>query len=399
MKFIYKALGEDGKIEIGEIEGKNQDEVVDFLRSKDLKIITIKKQSKFHLSKTDLQNNNLKEKSIILLTRELSMILKAGLDLKEALKIIKPQDKKVQRFIKDTLDKIEMGHNLSSIWEKNKSIPHFLVASIKSAEYTGLLDKALYDSSIYLENKLQQKEKIKKVLMYPAMLLFMLFFIMMIMFYKIVPTFQQIFLELDIPIPLSTKILFTLSNLFNEFYYIVFIALLGIIIFAIYFFRKNESPQGIITLFLKIPYTKRLIQKQYLINFASTLDLLYSSGINIEDALKIIGDAKKLPKEKELFNKLIDLLNKGQDFTTSLNMVGIDEPLFLEFIKVGEESGQMSKALKFCHDFLKREMDNFFDKVITLIEPILILIVGIMVGTFIFALVVPLFDIPSVIGA
>lgn len=398
-KFLYHARSlQDGQQLKGILEAENSQTVASYLHSRNCLILEISKLPWYKDLHLKRRSKILKTSEIILLCKELAIMLEAGLTLLKALQILAETNSKSRSLLTKTIRQLEEGSSLALIWQQEKIFPAYLISSLQVAEHTGLLPQALEQSADYLEKQLRQRDKVKQLTFYPIMLLVMLNIILAVMFLQVIPTFKDVFQEMDLELPPLTRLLFFLSDCAVNTSWLL-LPLLLMLLLALGTVRKSQLCRGFFReLLYKIPYCRNLWEKIWLVDFSAQLLLLYNAGIPLEENLKILQDGNPLPYFRRRLDSVSSALTRGQPFFAACSQSGIRETIFLQLLKVGEETGGLAQALLYSNKFLQNEVDKTINKLMISVEPCLILLVGLLVGLFIFALILPLFDIPAAIG-
>jgi type IV pilus assembly protein PilC len=398
MKLFYKAVGADGKVVSGLIDSKDTREVAKHLRSNNLTPIKIIPASKKGLLSrfSTIKKPGLKDR--IFFTRQLSSMLTSGLTLMQSLEIVKNQtdntlmSEKVQEIIAE----VEGGNVFSSALEKHPDIfPPIYVALVRSSESSGLLDKALLRLAENLEKQDKLRRTIRGALLYPLIVVIVMVIVMMVMMVFVVPQLTVLYENLNITLPLSTKIVLAISDLVGKVWYLFFVG----VPLGIYFLRrwyKKESGQRILDGYiLKMPIIGKLIQQTMLTEFTRTLGLMIGSGSLIVDSLlkssEVVGNI--------LYRDAIVLVSKrvekGITMGDAMGASALFPPMVVEMVRIGEKTGKLDESLIHSSEYFEREVNQTVKNLTTLIEPIVIVFLAVGVGFLIFSIITPIYGLIS----
>jgi type IV pilus assembly protein PilC len=392
--YTYKAKDKKGKIIEDVLQAANRQEAASILKSTELQILTIKKESRgFDVSIGG--GVSVAEKATF--CRFLATMLRAGLPLPEAVSIIKAEskNKRLKKIIYDISFQIRKGKTISSVLSKYKEVfdPVFLTM-VKAGEESGTLDKSFDYLSKQLMNSHELSQKVKGALMYPAVIVAAMMANFVIMLVFVLPKISQVFTQLNVKLPKATEIILGFGNFVgnNTLSVVVatFIALLaGILLFVI-----HSTREFIMNLFLKLPAVKSVAVQLDIARFTGTLSTLLKSGVPIMVALDVSSDMIRQPftkgKSKELSKgvaagqALSDILTRGKNiFPTTV----------IQTIRAGEKTGSLEEVLEEMADFYQKEVDYNLKKLTSLIEPVLMLVIGLAVGGMVILMITPIYNL------
>ena len=395
--FEYKARTRRGEILQDKVEGDNTSAVVSNLRQQGLLVIDIKEQS---VGQKDLLEpfKKVKLDDVVIFSRQFATMINAGLPIVRSLYILGEQtsNKKLQDIIVDVREDVEAGLGLSEALEKHPKVFNRLyVEMVRAGETGGLLDGVLLRIADQLEADQELRRKVKSAMTYPMIVLIMAILAAAIMLIFIVPIFAQMFEDLGGTLPLPTQIAITLSNLLTGFGGIlVAAALIGGVFF---FLRWKETEQGRKIwgrIVLKIPAKiGEVVQKVALARFARTLGALSAAGVPILQALEITAKSSgNYVVEQALLNSR-DAVRQGIPIFKPLEDEPVFPPMVTRMIAVGEETGDIDGMLDKIGDFYESEVDATVKALTSIIEPLMIVVVGGIVGGIIVAMYLPMFRI------
>lgn len=332
---------------------------------------------------------------LVVFSRQFSTMIRAGLPLIEVLNILAEQSEKVA--LRKVLQSIEHdvggGASLAEALGKHPAVfDTFFVSMVKAGEASGTLDSILDQVAIYLEKAVSIQRKVKSAVMYPTAVSGVALIITVFLLAFVVPTFKSIFSDLGGDLPFVTKIIIALSNLILHRFYII----IGVIIVAVFFFRQwyktQSGKMAIDRLKLKLPVFGPLFLKVAISRFTRTLGTLIRSGVNILSALDIVSTTSGNLVIEEALIKTKASIQSGETFSKPLVECGVFPPMVTRMIDVGERTGALEGMLTKIADFYEDQVDAMVAGLASLIEPMLIVFLGVVVGFIVIAMYLPMFD-------
>ena len=403
-KFFYIARDyQQGNLIKGSLVANNKLEVIDYLRREQYLIIAIHNNDIYSIKeyiKSIGKDEKITNKQVILLCQQLSIILESGIDIIEALKIVKNnlRDKNIKNFIEKTIIGLNEGENLSAIWQKNFNLPAYLISSINIAEHTGLLAEALKDTGVFLAKEYELKQKLRQICIYPVFLLCVLAIVIMLMIFLVIPAFADIFQRMHIDLPYLTATILSIG-LNIKAHFIKLCTFLLIIFIAIILVEQKDKLRLIFLQYiLKVPVFGDFLRKFYLVNIVNQLIFLLGSGISIDEALNIMLNSNHNILVQDNLKTVQNLVKQGFSLADAFAKVSLSINILQEFIDIGEKTGMLKDILSYLVSFWENELDNTIKICLQLLEPILMISVGFIVGVFIIAIIMPLFDLVNNIG-
>jgi len=338
----------------------------------------------------------LKTKDIAMLCRQLSSMLTAGVTLVKALNILylQMEKKNIKEAIKRLYESVQRGDQLSEALRKQTGVfPEIMISMVEAGEASGRLDHVVTKLAEQFEKDVKLKNKIQTAMTYPIILVVLATTVVLILVTQVLPIFMGMFADSGMTLPLPTRILITFSDILRGYWYLVIVGI-GILILAFRTYISTESGlRKYHALLFKIPVVGNTIVKISAVRFTRTLGTLLSSGMtliqSLEIVIKVVGnrvimDALDVTKED---------IRKGMSLSQSLRKVSSLPPMVYSMIGIGEESGTMEKMLDKCAEYYDDEVENAIQKLVGLLEPLLIVTMGVVVGFIIVAMILPIFDI------
>ena len=403
-KFFYIARDyQQGNLIKGSLVANNKLEVIDYLRREQYLIIAIHNNDIYSIKeyiKSIGKDEKITNKQVILLCQLLSIILESGIDIIEALKIVKNnlRDKNIKNFIEKTIIGLNEGENLSAIWQKNFNLPAYLISSINIAEYTGLLAEALKDTGVFLAKEYELKQKLRQICIYPVFLLCVLAIVIMLMIFLVIPAFADIFQRMHIDLPYLTATILSIGLNIKSHFIKLCTSLLMIFIAIILVGQKDKLRLIFLQYILKLPVFGDFLRKFYLVNIVNQLIFLLRSGISIDEALNIMLNSNHNILVQDNLKTVQNLVKQGFSLADAFAKVSLNVNILQEFIDIGEKTGMLNDILSYLVSFWEKELDNTIKICLQLLEPILMISVGFIAGVFIIAIIMPLFDLVNNIG-
>lgn len=403
-KFFYIARDyQQGNLIKGSLVANNKLEVIDYLRREQYLIIAIHNNDIYSIKeyiKSIGKDEKIANKQVILLCQQLSIILESGIDIIEALKIVKNnlRNKNIKNFIEKTIIGLNEGENLSSIWQKNFNLPAYLISSINIAEHTGLLAEVLKDTGVFLAKEYELKQKLRQICIYPVFLLCVLAIVIMLMIFLVIPAFADIFQRMHIDLPYLTATILSIGLNIKTHFIKLCVSLLIIFIAIILVEQKNKLRLIFLQYILKLPVFGDFLRKFYLVNIVNQLIFLLGSGISIDEALNIMLNSNHNILVQDNLKTVQNLVKQGFSLADAFAKVSLSINILQEFIDIGEKTGMLKDILSYLVSFWEKELDNTIKICLQLLEPILMISVGFIVGVFIIAIIMPLFDLVNNIG-
>lgn len=342
-----------------------------------------------------------KTKDILLFTRQLAFLLSAGVSILRALNIVYTMTDNMtfKNHVSDILKSVEGGDSFSSALRKKPEIfKGFYINMIVCAEETGLIAQTLNDLAIYMEKSEFIKSKVKSAMMYPAVVLAISLSIISGIIVFVVPKFEDIYGgNKDASLPALTQLLVNLSHIIRDNWIIMAVVLIGSIVGLIQY-SKTELGKKHISSFVKLlPLFGKLQFQAGLARFCRAFFSLSKSGVNLLEALDIAGNISDHTEIRKSLRQTKLSVSQGKSFAYGLNRSRIFPSLVINMVKVGEESGHIEKSFEKLTAYYEEELENMITGLIKLIEPIMIVVLGGMIGVIVLALYLPVFSLGDVI--
>jgi type IV pilus assembly protein PilC len=398
--YTYKVRDRKGALLTGEITGESPDLVLSKLR--ELKYIPLEVKAKNSGLQREFRfrPGRVKLKDLAVWSRQFATMINSGLPLLRTLSILEEQseDPVLKKVVSEMRLDVEKGSSLSTALGKHrKTFSRLYIAMVKSGETSGTLDGVLLRLADTIETEVSLRQKIKSAMTYPIVVLILVTLILVAMLLFVVPTFQDLYSNLGGTLPLPTRILLAVSQGFRK-YFLVLAAVAG---GAVYLFKRwKGGDKGRLAwdkLKLRIPIFGVLFHKAALSRFSRTLSVLSKSGVPILQSLDIVAETVNNEVIAVAVRDVQAAVKEGESLATPLARHSVFPPMVVQMIAVGEETGALDTMLEKIADFYDDEVSAAVESLTSLIEPVMIAIVGGAVGTIVICLYMPLFNIINLI--
>jgi type IV pilus assembly protein PilC len=400
--FAYQAKDATGKSVNGVIEAENERVLRAKLREMNYYVTGITQKQTTGLN-TDIGQyfskfQGVNEQALVVFARQFATMINAGLAMVRCLDVLSVQteDGVLKPVITAVRREVEGGSTLAAALGKfPKVFSPLFVNMVRAGELGGILDDVLNRLATFLEKDFNLKKKVKSAMTYPAVILVMAVLIVMFLVIFIMPTFVELFNGMQMTLPVPTKILIAFTNGARNPYVFGPVIVLGIVAFIL-FNRYTSTQVGrrqYDAFKLKLPVFGMLIRKVAISRFCRTLGTLLQSGVPIMQALEIVGKASGNEVIAETVNKVRESVREGESIAVPLQLSGLFPPLVTQMVAVGEETGNLDGMLSKISDFYDTEVEYMLASLTSLLEPILILVMGFIVGFIVVSVFLPLYQI------
>src|SRR3989344_1048174 len=400
MKFSYKAIDKEGKIIEGEAEAKDKFDLAHVLKAQGESVMYAEEVVTLVASfisrlESIVERVSLRDKIIFM--RNLAAMLEAGLPLIRALGVLIKQtsNKTFKKILEDTIQNINRGNSLSvALAEYTYVLPKLATSMIKAGEESGKLPGSLNVIGEHMEQSYLLRRRIKGAMMYPSVILIAMIIIGIFMMLYIVPTLTSVFEQLDVELPITTRIVISISQFLQEYTLTSLLIVFGA---GFLFYFALKSPQGKRSaelVFLRIPVIGPLIKQVNSARTARTLSSLLSSGVSMVESISITKDVVQNSFYKDILEDAKTRVQKGTALSQVLSEHDDLYPILMgEIVAVGEETGKLSEMLMRVAVFYEGEVEQKTKNMSTIVEPILMIVVGIGVGFFAVSMITPLYTV------
>ena len=398
--YSYKVRDKSGNLVTGTLVADNERLVLERLREMGYTPLEVGKEKKGLNFEINLKAQKIKLKEVAIFSRQFATMVNSGLPILRALSILSEQvsNKELAKTLTLVRNDVEQGSSLSVAMAKfPKAFNDLYIAMVKSGETGGMLDDVLLRLADVLEREVHLRQKIKSAMTYPVAVVALVVLIMSAMLLFVVPQFKTIYAQLGGTLPLPTRVLLMASDAVKKYWWLL-IMLTFVFVFLFRRYKKTESGRATLdALKLKIPIFGTLFHKTALSRFSSTAGMLLRSGVPILQALDIVADTVN---NKVMSKAVVDVqasVREGESIAKPLARHAVFPPMVVQMLAVGEETGQVDTMLDKVAKFYDQEVEASVDALTSLIEPLLIAIIGGAVGAAVIALYMPMFNIIKLI--
>lgn len=394
--YLWEGKDKKGKAVKGEMLANGESFVKATLRRQGVNVTKVKKQSGF------VKKGKVSDKDITLFTRQLATMMKAGVPLLQAFDIVGKghHNPAVAKLLGDLKADVETGSSLSAAFRKYPLYFDNLFCNLVGAgEQAGILDTLLDRLATYKEKILAIKSKIKSALMYPISIVIVAFVITAVIMIFVVPAFKDLFSSFGADLPTPTLVVMSISDFFVSYWWAIF----GSIGFGVWFFfytwKRSEKMQSTMDrLILKMPIFGEVIRKGTLARFARTLSTMFAAGVPLVEALDSVAGAAGNRVYYDATKKIQSEISTGTSLTVSMQNSEVFPNMMLQMTAIGEESGALDDMLSKVADFYEGEVDDAVEGLSSLMEPVIMVVLGVLIGGLVVALYLPIFKLGEVVG-
>jgi type IV pilus assembly protein PilC len=393
--YSWEGKDKKGKSVKGEIRATGESFVNATLRRQGITVTKVKKQSSF------ASKGSVSDKDITLFTRQLATMMKAGVPLLQSFDIVGKghSNPAVAKLLLDIKSDVETGSSMSAAFRKYPLYFDSLFCNLIGAgEQAGILDTLLDRLATYKEKILAIKSKIKSALFYPISIIVVAFVIVAIIMIFVIPAFKTLFDGFGAALPAPTLVVMAISDIFVEWWWAIF----GSIGFGLWFFfytwKRSLSMQATMDrLILKVPVFGPLIRKATIARWARTLATMFSAGVPLVEALDSVAGAAGNRVYYDATKKVQSEISTGTSLTVAMQNTNVFPNMVLQMTAIGEESGALDSMLSKVADFFEAEVDDAVDALASLMEPVIMVVLGTIIGGLVIAMYLPIFKMGSVI--
>ncbi|MDU6428401.1 MAG: type II secretion system F family protein [Clostridium perfringens] len=391
--FKYKAINSEGQRIEGSQSADSESQIREMLLSNQYYPLSIEKENS-KSKKSFSFNSKVKLKDIAVFCRQFYVMLDSGLSIGKALNILIEQCEKpkLREALIGVNGELKRGETLASSMRKRKDVfPNLLTSMIDAGERSGNLDIILKRMADYYEKETKIRGKIKSAMIYPIVLGVVAIIAITFILTFVMPTFVQMFEENNVELPMSTKMVLGTSKMLGKYGIIIFLILVTAIILLGKYLKSEEGQYKLSSINLKIPVIKKLTQKIIVSRFTRTMGIVSSSGMSLVTSIEIVASVvgNKIA-EKELL-KVKEKVLKGEGLGDSIMNIKIFPPMLASMVKIGEEAGSLDSILDKTADFYDDELEREIKTATALIEPSMIVLMGIIIGFLLISILTPMF--------
>jgi type IV pilus assembly protein PilC len=398
--FVWKGRTRTGQTQEGQLLADTRDAAAAVLRRQQIQITSLKEKGR-EIKLIPRIPRGIGPKRIAIFTRQFSVMLDAGLPLVQCLEILGDQEENrtFQAIITAVRTDVESGSSLADAMRKHpKAFDNLFTNMVAAGESGGILDIILQRLSVYIEKAVKLNSQVKSALIYPVSIIVIAALVVFIILWKVIPVFAQLFAGLGGEMPLLTRIVIAASNFVAD-YFILILAVIGAGYFAVNRWHKTPHGRRVLDgLLLKIPVVGMLLRKISVARFCRTLGTLTASGVPILDGLEITGKTAGNAIIEDAVMSVRKSVEEGKTISEPLAQTKVFPSMVVQMINVGEQTGALDQMLSKIADFYEDEVDTAVAGLMKLIEPVMITVLGAVIGTIVAAMYLPLYSVLSKIG-
>jgi type IV pilus assembly protein PilC len=394
--FTYTARNSNGELKSATIDAPSRDEVVAQLRRQRLTIIKVDE------SKTTPKKNlgSIKMRDIVIFTRQFSTMINAGLPLVQALDILAKQseNKALAAVVREVVFDVESGNTVADAMRKHpKAFSDLYTNMVAAGEAGGILDTILNRLAVFMEKNDALVRKVKGAMIYPTVIMCVAALCVVILLWKVIPVFASMFGSVGMTLPLPTRVVIGASGFLNSYWWALMGGAAGLAFFIKKYYATSNGQLVIDKLLLHVPVLGDVLRKSAVSRFTRTLGTLISSGVSILDGLEITARTSGNRVVQDAIMGSRASIAGGETIAGPLQKSDVFPPMVISMIAVGEQTGGLDEMLTKIADFYDDEVDAAVSALLSLLEPIMIVFLGVVVGGMIVAMYLPIFDMVNAV--
>lgn len=395
--YEYKAKNEAGKVFKGKSKVTSQDQLLVLLGEKGFEAFEIKEINAFtDISQIKLLKAKVKVKDLAVFCRQFAIVLEAGIPLGTGLDVLREQTQNptLKEIVADIYENVQKGTSLSNAMKKHANVfPEILVSMVEAGELSGQLDRVFVRMADHFEKEFKLNHKVKSALTFPIILCVVASLVIAVLMLKVIPTFAGVLDDMGSELPVFTKILVAISNFFKNFWWLIILGA-GVLVFGLKSYGATQDGKRLLgALALKLPIIKDVMKVILTARFTRTLGTLVTSGVLMLSAMEV---SKKVVGNEIIKSKMenaIEEVKKGRSLTQAIQGMKYFPPLVVSMVKIGEESGSLDFSLNKASDFYDQEVETSMQRLVALLEPIIMVLMGAVVAFIIFSIMYPMISV------
>ena len=396
-QFTYTARAGNGDLRQATIDAPSRDDVIRQLRQLRLNVIKIDEGG----ATKKKRMGRIKMRDIVIFTRQFSTMINSGLPLVQALDILATQSE--NPALKDTTRQVvfdvESGNTVADALRKHpKAFTELYVNMVAAGEAGGILDTILMRLAVFMEKNDALVRKVKGAMIYPGVIMSVAAIAITVLLIFVIPTFSSMFASANIPLPLPTRIVIEMSNLLKHYWWVLVGAISGGVVLLRRYYATPAGKLAIDRLMLQMPVLGDVLRKSAVSRFTRTLGTLISSGVSILDGLEITAKTSGNRVIQDAIMESRASIAGGETIAAPLKKSQVFPPMVISMISVGEQTGGLDEMLTKIADFYDEEVDAAVSGLLALMEPVMIVFLGVVVGGMVIAMYLPIFDMVNAAG-
>jgi type IV pilus assembly protein PilC len=392
--FVWEGKDKSGKTVRGEVRATGDAVVNATLRRQGILVTKVKKQ-------TFKRGGRVSDKDITLFTRQMAVMMKSGVPLLQSFDIVGKghSNAAVARLLFELKTEVETGSSLTQAFRKYPLYFDALFCNLVAAgEQAGILETLLDRLATYKEKILAIKSKIKAALFYPVAIIVVAFVITAVIMIFVIPAFKQVFTSFGADLPAPTLVIMGISDFFVSYWWIMFPLIIGSVYFFFESWKRSKKLQFIMDkLMLKAPVFGDLVKKATVARWTRTLSTMFAAGVPLVEALDSVGGASGNQVYSNATRQIQSEVSTGTSLTVSMQNSNVFPSMVIQMVSIGEESGALDSMLSKVADFYEAEVDDAVEALSSLMEPLIMVVLGVLIGGMVIAMYLPIFKLGSVV--
>ena len=397
--YTWKGRTRGGRVQEGMLVAESKEAAIASLRKQQIIVTAVSEKGKeFALPK---MGGGISSKEIAIFTRQFSVMIDAGLPLVQCLEILGSQqdNRTFQKVLLSVRQTVESGSTLADALRKHpKAFDDLYCNMVAAGEAGGILDTILQRLSQYIEKIVKLRSAVRSAMVYPVAVILIAVGVVWVILWKVIPTFATLFEGLGASLPLPTRVTIALSNFIGAWWWLVFLTI-GLTSFLLNRYYKTHAGRRMIDkLMLKLPVLGTVLKKIAVARFCRTLGTLVSSGVPILEGLEITAKTSGNAVVEDAIMSTRASVEQGKTISEPLKATGVFPGMVVQMVAVGEQTGALETMLSKVADFYEDEVDEATANLLALLEPIMIMFLGVVIGGIVISMYLPMFDLISKIG-
>jgi type IV pilus assembly protein PilC len=390
----------NGQIQKGQVDVKSKEEVSAFLRKNRMILVSVREApTKISLGGS-FRKGKVKTRDIVIFTRQFATMINAGLPLVQSLSILASQteNKTLQEVTKAVVHDVEAGNTLADAFSKHpRAFSDLYVNMVAAGEAGGILDTILIRLATFLEKSDALIRKVKGAMVYPAVIMSVAFIAIAVLLIFVIPTFQSMFASVNLELPLPTRIVIGMSQGLISYWWVGIAAGVGMVFLFNRYYATSSGRLQVDGMMLRAPVLGDILRKSAVSRFTRTLGTLISSGVSILDGLEITAKTAGNRVIHDAVMESRQSIAGGETISAPLEKSKVFPPMVISMIAVGEQTGGLDEMLTKIADFYDEEVDVAVSALLSLMEPMMIVVLGVIVGGMVVAMYLPIFDMMNAV--
>lgn len=398
--YVYKVIAKDGKQKKGTIDSTSKEKAILALKQEGNTIISVEEGSILN-TEIKLGGKKIKSRDVSVFCRQFYSLLTAGVSVVSSLSMLAEQteNKTMATAIMNMHDSVQKGENLANSMRKEGIFPSVLISMISAGEASGNLEGSLVRMAEHFEKDTKLKGMVKKAMIYPIVLLVVAVAVLVIMVVAVIPSFSDMFADMDAELPGLTKALLDLSKFIQGYWYIIIIAVVGLVVAYKLYTNSDGGKRTMAVLSMKIPGLGNLKTKSESARFARTLSTMLASGMTMVEAMEITSSTMENILFREALEEATVQIQRGVNLSDTLKKCELFPPLILHMVGIGEETGNLEEMLNNCAGYYEEETELATQQLMAMMEPMIIIVLAVIVCVILGAIYGPMVTMYNELGA